>query len=188
MQAVVERFGAALPMEIVVGGLRAGNTVPMDATLRNYVQGHWEKVYEASGQRFNFAFKMPEGFIYDTEPPCRALKVAQEIEPKHVLTLSHAIQKAFYVDNRDVTQEAVLAKVAQEAGLDGAVFAAALGEERFRAAAQADFRRAREELNVCSFPTLLGENARGVSVVSPGFCPPELLIRRVQTWLDPYAS
>ena len=59
-------FTGQLDVQIHTGGLRAGNTRVMDNDQRMYILNHWFSVNEASGQPFDFSFKMPEGFVYDT--------------------------------------------------------------------------------------------------------------------------
>ena len=70
---LAERFSGRLPVRLVMGGLRAGNTRPMRPQDKDYIRGAWTRVGEASGQPFDFAFFEREGFIYDTEPACRAV-------------------------------------------------------------------------------------------------------------------
>ena len=56
-------------MELLLGGLRPGTKHPLPVAQRQEILGHWQAVHRATGQVFQFAGAMPEGFIYDTEPP-----------------------------------------------------------------------------------------------------------------------
>ena len=59
IHSIVDSFNDTIPVEIHVGGLRAGNTKQMDQEQRLYILNHWFNVNEASGQPFDFSFKMP---------------------------------------------------------------------------------------------------------------------------------
>jgi putative protein-disulfide isomerase len=184
----------ALPLDIVVGGVRAGATDVLDDAGKQFRLGHWARVEAASGVPFNrAAFTARRGFVYDTEPICRAVVAARRLAPQaDLLAVFRALQVAFYVDGLDTTDGRILATVAaatlraqgHDVGAD-AVHAAWLAPET-SAATQADFRRARA-LGVRSFPALLLETPEGIHEVSPGYAHTAALDRRLRTLLDGYA-
>ncbi|MCB2551618.1 hypothetical protein KQ767_16300, partial [Listeria monocytogenes] len=85
----------------------------------------WQTVQQTTGQPFRFDDALPEGFVYDTEPACRALVAARSLDEESDWPLVRAIQRAFYAEGRDVTQAAVLAGLAEAVGLPRIEFAAA---------------------------------------------------------------
>jgi putative protein-disulfide isomerase len=184
----------ALPLDIVVGGVRAGATDVLDDAGKQFRLGHWARVEAASGVPFNrAAFTARRGFVYDTEPICRAVVAARRLAPQaDLLAVFRALQVAFYVDGLDTTDGRILATVAattlraqgHDLGAD-AVHAAWLAPETI-AATEADFRRARA-LGVRSFPALLLETPEGIHEVSPGYAHTAALDQRLRTLLDRYA-
>lgn len=180
--ARVREAASGLPVRLVMGGLRAGNRVPMDDKLRAYVLGHWEKVHAASGQPFDFGFNVPPGFVYDTEPPCRAVKAAQALDPGGAFPLMGEIQRAFYREGRDVTRGEVLAEAARRAGLDEAAFREMFESPAQKEAAAADFSLARS-LGVTGFPTLLGRREEEMTVLVRGWLPAEELLPVLDNWM-----
>lgn len=112
-------------LEIIVGGLRAYNKQAMDDAQRTMIRGHWQHVAEASGLPFSDVGMTQPGFIYDTEPACRALVatkiIADHLNGQQLLQVFHAIQAAFYAQGRDITQTSVLAEVVVNAlnNIDG---------------------------------------------------------------------
>jgi putative protein-disulfide isomerase len=100
-----------LPLEIIVGGVRAGATDVLDNAGKQFRLGHWERVEQNSGLPFNrAAFLALEKFVYDTEPICRAVVTARRLAPEaDLLAVFRALQRAFYVDGRDTTDGSVLA-------------------------------------------------------------------------------
>jgi len=77
IEAIRQRFGDALPIRLMMGGLRPGTTKPLDEAGKRTIREHWEHVHEATGQPFDFRFFEREGFIYDTEPASRAVVVVR---------------------------------------------------------------------------------------------------------------
>jgi hypothetical protein len=72
----------ALPVEILVGGLRAGATDVLDENGRQFRLMHWARVEESSGLPFNRKALAHENFVYDTEPICRAVVTARRMVPE----------------------------------------------------------------------------------------------------------
>ncbi|WP_049882658.1 DsbA family protein, partial [Pseudomonas aeruginosa] len=124
---------------LVAGGLRAGHGAALDPNTRGYILGHWQTVQQTTGQPFRFDDALPEGFVYDTEPACRALVAARSLDEESAWPLVRAIQRAFYAEGRDVTQAAVLAGLAEAVGLPRIEFAAAFDSGEARDATAADF-------------------------------------------------
>ena len=107
--ALVEQAQAAgVDVHLVVGGLRTGSGSALEPTTRRYILEHWQAVHEATGQPFKFEGALPDGFVYDTEPACRALVTARSLAPDCAWKLLGLIQQAFYAEGRDVTHASVL--------------------------------------------------------------------------------
>ena len=79
ISAIKEAYADRLKGALVLCGLRPGTTEPMTAALREEILHHWHEVHRRTGQPFIFDDAMPAGFVYDTEPPSRAVvAVARE--------------------------------------------------------------------------------------------------------------
>jgi putative protein-disulfide isomerase len=169
IEALARRFADRMDTVLVMGGLRAFNTVPMRSQDRDYIRGAWTRVGEASGQPFDTAFFDRETFVYDTEPACRAVVTVRGLEPAKALGYMSAVQRAFYAANRDVTQGEVLAEVASDCGLDRDAFELAFLSAEARNATLGDFQLA-QECGISGFPALLaGHPASGYLLVTSGF-------------------
>lgn len=153
MNALRDEYTDRLDIDIVMGGLRAGNTAAISASQRQTILRHWEQVAEHAGAEFSVEGALPEGFIYDTEPGCRAVVTARAIDPTLTMPMLAAIQHAFYAQSRDVTRADVLCDIASETGIDRQEFMDRLESDGMRQAAEADFRRAREA-GVNGYPAL----------------------------------
>ncbi len=179
-----------LPLEIVVGGLRAGATDVLDDAGKRVRLSHWARVEEASGLPFNREGLMArQNFVYDTEPICRAVVAARLIAPDaDLLAVFGALQHGFYVEAVDTTDGHVLSRLAAGALSDQGYSSDA---EAFRkvweaastvALVKQDFARSRS-LGVQGFPTLLLEANGETRLISPGYAHVAELERRLQSVL-----
>jgi putative protein-disulfide isomerase len=178
-----------VPVEIVVGGLRAYNKEPIDEQLRASLLKHWKQVAEASGLPFSPDHLLEPGFVYDTEPACRAIVTARNLAPVAVLSVFHAIQHAFYAEGRDVTQGDVLAEVATrglaEAGvsMEPAAFQEKWSSRDMVMETAEDFGRVRR-WRISGFPTLILERGGELDLVTSGYMKTEQLIEQMQALVD----
>ena len=181
--ALAERFESRLPLELVMGGLRAGNTEPMRATDKDMIRNAWTRVSASSGQPFDFSFFDREGFVYDTEPACRAVVTARRLLPRLALPFMARIQQAFYAENRDMTAPEEIAGVAEEAGFDRAAFAEAFAAAETRNETVRDFMTA-ESLGIHGFPTVIaGSQEKGYALLTNDYGTFEDLAEPLERWL-----
>jgi len=168
--------------DLVVGGLRQERTA-MDQAGRERTASYWRAVHEASGQPFNFDAGLPEGLVYDTEPACRALVAARSLDAKLAWSLAGLIQRAFYVESRNVTLPPELVDLAEAAGIPRIEFSDRFDSQAVRDATVADFDWARN-LGIAGFPTLLAEHNGQLALVTNGFQPLDVLSPLLARWLD----
>lgn len=186
-QALVRQAqDSGVELHLVMGGLRA-NDAALDASTRRYILDHWKAVNEATGQPFQFDGALPDGFIYDTTPACRAVVTARQIDARAAWRLVGLIQGAFYQQGRDVTQGALLAELAEQAGLDRQQFAERFDSAGLKAATAADFAWV-QGLGIAGFPTLLAENNGQLALLTNGYQPLEALAPLLGRWLERAAS
>ena len=185
IEAIAAEYGASLPIRVIVGGLRPGTTKAMDAAARATSRGHWERVHEASGQPFDFAFFDRKHFVYDTEPAARAVVVMRGRDEALALPFHARVQRAFYAENRDVTDADVLAELAAEFGYTAAAFGEAFDSDRAREETQGDFRIA-QSTGITGFPTLIAGygDERPWTLITQGFQPKDRILPVVEEWLE----
>ena len=182
-EALIEQaHGAGVEVHLVMGGLRTGDAV-LDPSTRRYILEHWQAVHEATGQVFAFEGALPEGFIYDTEPACRAVVAARSLDPASAWPLVKLIQHAFYVQGRDVTRAPVLVELAEAAGLPRSEFADAFDSTEQRIATAADFTWV-QDLGIAGFPTLLAERNGQLALLTNGYQPLTELAPLLGRWLE----
>ena len=181
--ALARRFEERLPVRLVMGGLRAGNTKEMTAKDREYIRGAWTRVGEASGQSFDFAFFDREHFVYDTEPACRAVVTMRRLAPEKALAFKARVSRAFYGENRDTTDVKVLAGLAGEFGIDAERFELEMLSADARNETFRDFLTS-QQAGVQGFPLLAaGSDASGYALITSGFRPLDGLPEAIDSWL-----
>lgn len=173
---------AGIDTHLVVGGLRRERAALAPAD-RVKILGHWQAVNASTGQLFDFAAGMPEGFVYDTTAACRALVAARELDGARVLPLLAAIQNAFYCGGSDVTLPLVLVELAEQAGYTRGEFSKRFDAAEVAAATLEDFRWA-EMLGIAGFPTLLAERDGQLALLTNGYQPLERLAPLLARWLE----
>lgn len=173
-----------LPVRTVVGGLRAGpGAQTLDDGLRSFLAHHWQQVHEASGQPFDGSVLERQDWVYDTEPACRSVVVVRRLAPDRTLAWFTRIQRAFYVEGRDVTDPGVHAELVGEVGVDPRVFADRMASEEARERTRSDFAEARQ-LGAMGFPTLVFRDGDDTVTVTRGFVPFAQLEPRLTGWLS----
>ncbi len=178
-----EQFADRLPLRIVMGGLRAGNTEAMRDKDRDYIRSAWTRVSAASGQPFDFSFFDRDTFVYDTEPACRAVVAMRHRHPENALAMKSAISNAFYAANRDVTQSEVLADIAAQLGDDRDAFLTDFMRPEIRNATFRDFLFAQQS-GVHGFPCLLlGSHDGSYALLTNGYRPLDGLPEAIDSWL-----
>lgn len=184
LAAAVARFGAALPVELVMGGLRPGTRTPMDPGMAASIRGHWQHVAEASGQPFDFAFFDRANFVYDTEPAARAVVTVRALDPQRALTFFERVQQAFYAENRDVTDPATLADLAADESIERSQFAERFASAEMVDETASDFLVARR-VGATGFPTVIAGRDNGDwALITEGFRPPREFVARIESWLN----
>jgi putative protein-disulfide isomerase len=184
VQALRERTAGVLPMRLVMGGLRPGTTTPMPEEARRNLVGHWNEIHELTGQPFGDGLIGQEGFIYDTDPAARAVVLMRRGGEAIALDFLARVQHAFYAENRDVTQYAVLGELAAEFAQDADAFVANLDDEALKNETWRDYAIS-QRAGVTGFPTMIvGPNADNTyAVVNRGYQDPESVLTGVEHWL-----
>ena len=185
IETLRDDYRERMKIALVLGGLRH-ETAPMTAAQREDILHHWRAVQARTGQPFRFDDALPPGFVYDTEPACRAVVTVGGIDPGQIFALFKAIQTAFYAGGRDVTQPGVLADLAAGLGVDGGTFVRDFGSDVARTRTQAHFRQARQA-GVRGFPTLIVQQDAQLHTVCTGCQPLDTVRAAIERCLQPDA-
>ncbi len=186
MAAIRRDFGHVVGISLVVGGLRPGTTEAMTDSMKGEIRHHWQHVNEASGQPFDMKFFDRDGFVYDTEPACRAAACVRDLEPEAALDFLETLHRAFYAENQDITNADVVADLAAGSGLDRQQFADSFDSDQARKNTLNDFSYARS-LGVTGFPTIVahdtGDDGEGqYAYLTVGYRPYDAIKPLLEEW------
>lgn len=172
-------------LDFIMGGLRAGGKDSMTPEFRAFLHKHWKQVQDASGLNFNLQALEHPGFVYDTEPVCRAFVTAHMLYPELLsmgqLALFAALQQAFYNKGQNVTDGEVLAQVCCQAlGRLGypakeADFLAFWQGQAAKTQTNAHFEQA-ARWGISGFPSLLVARNEQLFLLSSGYAKTAVLL------------
>lgn len=153
-----------LDIELHCGGLFSGdNRRPLEASMRQFILGHHERIEQLTGQEVGAGFMrlLDSGqAMLDSTPPIRGILAAASLgaEP---LDYYQALIKAHFIDGRAVTQTETLQSLAAECGVDESAFNQtfnALDESRVNAHIFST-RRLMQQHGAQGFPTFILQSA-----------------------------
>ena len=183
IEKIKDDFSAQLPIRVMMGGLYAGATKPLDPAGKEAMREHWQHVAELTGAEFNHDFFERESFVYDTEPACRAVVIVCQHAPASMLAFLKQIQAAFYTQNRDITDRTVLFEEAEKFGFNPKTFAGQFDDENIIAETRTHFSVTRQ-VEVRAFPTLFAVDDAGQETITSGYQPWEKMHARINAWLN----
>lgn len=182
ISAIKEAYADRFKVALMLGGLRPGTTEPMTTELREEILHHWHAVHRRSGQPFLFEDAMPAGFVYDTEPPCRAVVAVAEINPEATFPYFKSVQEAFYAHRQDVTQTNILSALAEAHHIPAPEFLERFQSDDIKEKTRKHFEQT-QRAGVRGFPTILLQDAAGITLLTHGYRPYEELRPEIETWL-----
>lgn len=180
--AIAETYGAVAELRLVMGGLRPGTSVPLGVRAKEEIRHHWTEVAARTGQPFDFTFFERDGFVYDTEPSCRAVVAVRNLKPEAALLYLLRVERAFYAEGQDVTDTRVLAELAGDFNIAAEVFEAVFTADEIRDATRSDFGLV-EAVGIGGFPAVLLQDPQKVTVLTLGYQPYADLKPALDAWL-----
>jgi len=187
VSAIMDAYQDRLQLALMMGGLRPGTTQPMPAKQRAEILHHWEEVHRRSGQPFKFEGALPDGFVYDTEPACRAVVTLLDLNGAAGFPYFKSIQAAFYAEEQDVTQPHVLATLAERQGVTPERFLERFASREITQQTQTHFRQT-AEIGIRGFPTVILRHGERFELLTHGYRPLAELTPMVEQWLSSDAT
>jgi putative protein-disulfide isomerase len=183
ISAIRENYADRLQLTLVMGGLRPGTTQSTTPAFRAEILHHWQEVQRRSGQPFKFEGALPDGFVYDTEPACRAVVTMLDLNGAAAFPYFKSIQAAFYAEGQDVTQSQTLGLLAEREGVAADRFLERFESAEIRQMTQAHFRQT-AEIGVRGFPTVILQNGERFELLTHGYQPLEDVTPILDQWLS----
>lgn len=173
--------GQSLCIRYLLGGLAPDTDQPMPEAMRQQIQEHWQTIEtQVPGIRFNFAFWDRTTPRRATYPACRAVIAARKLDSSCHDDMIAAIQRAYYLEARNPSNETTLIELAAEIGLDRSQFATCLRDVTTQRQLELEIRQSRQ-LGGTRFPSLIIHSSKGTESVPLDYNNPELVLQSVRS-------
>jgi len=108
-----------MEVDYLLGGLASDSNEPMPIETREYVKGNWKRIQEMiPDTRFNYDFWTSCEPKRSTYPACRAVICAKQQHPDFENLMIYGIQKSYYLEAQNPSNDDVLINIAESLGLD----------------------------------------------------------------------
>ena len=116
---VKEALLGKVKVDYLLGGLAPDNNEPMPIETREYVKGNWKRIQGMIPDiRFNYDFWTSCEPKRSTYPACRAVICAKQQHTVFENLMIYGIQKSYYLEAQNPSNDDVLINIAESLGLD----------------------------------------------------------------------
>ena len=124
---VKEALLGKVQIDYLLGGLAPDSSQPMPIETREYIKGNWKRIQEMiPDTRFNYDFWTSSEPKRSTYHACRAVICAKQQHLDFVNLMGYGIQKSYYLEAQNPSNDDVLINIAENLGLDIEKFKMAL--------------------------------------------------------------
>ncbi|UOQ99102.1 DsbA family protein [Hymenobacter sp. 5317J-9] len=177
MSPVIQRLQADLvgrvDVSVLCGGMVKTEDVAPIAEVWPDLRRSLHDVEEVTGVQFGDAFKAlgEQGdYVYDSEPPCRAIAAFRQLtqDPARTVAFAHAVQLALFRDGQDLNHPSVYNELLAPFGVDVVEFQRRWASPEIARAAQQEFAAVARS-GVEGFPTAVMRVAEQGYVLARGY-------------------
>jgi len=120
---VLSELPSHISVSYLLGGLAPDSNLPMPLETQKYVRNNWIKIQKiVPGTQFNYDFWTLNEPRRSTYPSCRALISAKKQHTNFEVLMIEGIQKAYYLNAQNPSNEDTLIKIAKGIGLNEKLF------------------------------------------------------------------
>jgi len=139
----------------LLGGLAPDTDSPMPVSMQQHIKNNWTRIEDTiPGVKFNFDFWTKNSPRRSTYPACRAVIAARQQGEKYDILMTCEIQKAYYQDARNPSDNVVLTELASNLNLSHEKFKKDLNTDETHEKLTEEINMARE-IYADSFPNLV---------------------------------
>ncbi|MGF1683996.1 DsbA family protein [Photobacterium minamisatsumaniensis] len=164
----------------VLGGLAPDSDTPMPEAMQVQIASYWKKIEQYLGTPFNHDFWTKNTPRRSTYPSCRAIIAARSQGAE--LIMLEAIQKAYYLEAKNPSHDAILISLAEDLGLDSAMFKAEFLSNRTQDLLLEELAFARS-IGGNSFPSLIVEKGHRYIEVPINYESADATLAQLNTYL-----
>jgi len=176
---VKEALEDKVKVTYLLGGLALDNDEDMTLQTQDYVQSNWRRIEEKiPGTKFNYDFWIKCKPRRSTYPACRAVISARLQNSDCETSMISAIQKCYYINVQNPSNEDVLVSLAIELGLDAEKFQLDLRSEKVNKMLLAEISLAKS-LGMSRMPSLSLQTGLELRAISIDFLDPDYIVGQI---------
>ncbi len=183
-----ETLVSHLPEEVEVtrylGGLASDTDQPMPEAMQQMLQQTWQRIEQMiPGKHFNFDFWTNCEPRRATYPACRAVIAAREQGEQYDSLMTQAIQRAYYQQAKNPSENETLIELADGLGLDKNRFEQVLVAKETQQQLLDEIETA-EAMGVNGFPSLLLQHQGRLEPVLVNYTDANAMLRQIESGLS----
>ena len=190
IKRIAEQFQPQLEIEVLSGGMLAGNQkAPIEKTAA-FIQSAYPRVEELTGIRFGndylWHIRNPQlsDWVMNSEKPATALCILKELYPEKQLDFAADLQYALHYEGRDLDDDEAYRHLLDKYGIHPEFFYSRLSRDEYKEQAYHEFSLC-QQLQVSAFPALLLQLSENrFHLLAKGFTPYDQLEQRIQNVLS----
>ncbi len=176
---VTKQLNGKIKVVSLLGGLAPDSDEDMPLHTRDYVLSNWRRIEKKiPGTKFNYDFWTKCKPRRSTYPACRAVISARLQSPEFELPMISAIQKCYYLDAQNPSDEHVLVALAEELGLDVEKFQVDLSSEIVSKTLLTEISLAKSK-GMNRMPSLSLQTGRELKVISLDFLDADFIVEQI---------
>jgi len=168
-----------IKVEYILGGLATDSNKPMPLQMRATIRTIWEKIQQHIPETpFNFDFWdtcIPRRSTY---PACRAILAAKKQKTSAASAMTFAIQKAYYLQAQNPSDDSVLIELANKLSLDADLFAQDLNSQPIHKQLMDDIHHA-QSLGAQGFPSLILKMDDNLTLIKIDYNDPRNVLHQI---------
>ena len=159
LSELLESLPENINVQRILGGLAADTDSPMPLSMQQQIKSSWHRIEDTiPGIKFNFDFWSENIPRRSTYPACRAVLAARQQGLENDLKMTKAIQRAYYQQARNPSDDSVLIELAEEIDLNKDLFVHDLHSSNINQLLLNEISQSRS-MYVESYPSLLFSRA-----------------------------
>ncbi len=168
-----------IPITRLLGGLAPDSDEPMPEAMQRMLQDTWRNIQlRVPGTDFNYDFWENCKPRRSTYPACRAVIAASQQGKEFHEAMTGAIQRAYYLEARNPSDESTLVELSEELGLDAGLFSRTLNSGETRDEFERHIAMC-HSMRVPGFPSLLIGDEKLLRRIPVEFNDPDLQVRLI---------
>ena len=178
---VLSELPCHIDVSYLLGGLAPDSNLPMPLETQKYVKDNWVKIQKVvPGTQFNYDFWTLNEPRRSTYLSCRAVISAKKQHPNFEVLMIKGIQKAYYLNAQNPSNEDTLIKIAKDIGLNEEKFKIALKSTKVNELLLDQIKMIKT-MPISGFPSLVLVKDKDLVSIKIDYLEPNYIINQIIT-------